>query len=289
MVMSSSKNFWEYKGDNRQNSMLGYWFFMTKINTELKLGLSDYALTAYISLAANHPVNGSQLSRQSGIPRARIYDVLETLMAKGFVIESSKGMYSPIPSKEFLRRLRQDSEALMSSLENELKKAKQKPATDVIWTIKGHGAAMGKAKDMIDGAKKEIYIRISPEEGDHLDSLLMDAQSRGVQVKYISMAPGPQLFEFQIIHPTAVPGEQDANTRFFDIVVDREEILCGMFIGGDDEGSVINWGQNKRFVLSGRDSLRHDFFHYFLHKIQNEKKELTPKENTLYEYIQKDI
>ena len=261
---------------------------MAKINTELKLGLSDYALNAYIALAANHPVNGSQLSRQSGIPRARIYDVLETLIAKGFVIESSKGMYTPIPSQEFVRRLRQDFEAMLASLEKKLKKAKQKPETDVIWTIKGHEAAMGKAREMIAKATKEIYIRMSPEEGCHLDSELIQAESRGVQVKYISMKPTPQVVKFQIIHPCPDPGEQASKTRFFDIVKDKEEILCGMFIEGDDEGSVINWGQNIRFVLSGRDSLRHDFFHYFLHKLQNEKKQLTPDEKALYEFIQKD-
>jgi sugar-specific transcriptional regulator TrmB len=265
---------------------------MVKINKELKLGLSDYALTAYISLSANHPVNGSQLSRQSGIPRARIYDVLETLSARGFVIESSKGMYSPIPSEELIRRLRQDFEAVLSSLEEKLRNARQKPEKDVIWTIKGYGAAMGKAKEMIDKAKNEIYIRLSPEEGQHLDSKLLIAESRGVQVKYISMKPGPQRFKLQIVHPCPEPCEQDSNTRFFDIVMDKEEILCGMFINGpdeDEEGSVINWGQNKRFVLSGRDSLRHDFFHYFLHKLQNKKKELTQEETALYEFIQKDI
>jgi len=264
-------------------------FFMTKIDTEFKLGLSDYALTAYISLTANHPVNGSQLSRQSSIPRARIYDVLETLTAKGFVIESSKGMYTPIPSEEFIRRLRQDFKTVLSSLEKKIKKAKQEPEKDVIWTIKGYAAAMGKAKEMVDKAKKEIYIRLSPEEGHHLDSKLLAAESRGVQVKYISMKPVPQTFKLQIIHPGPAPYEQNSNTRFFDIVVDKEEILCGMFIEGDEEGSVINWGQNKRFVLSGRDSLRHDFFHYFLYKIQNEKKELTQKETALYEFVQKDI
>jgi HTH-type transcriptional regulator, sugar sensing transcriptional regulator len=262
---------------------------MVKLNTQLKLGLSDYALTAYISLTSNHPVNGSQLSRQSGIPRARIYDVLETLIAKGFVIESSKSMYTPIPSEEFIGRLRQDFEAVLSSLEKKIKKARQKPEIDVIWTIKGYSAAMGKAKEMINNAKLEIYIRLSPKEGHYLDSKLLAAESRGVQVKYIAMAPIPQKFKFQIIHPCPEPCEQDSKTRFFDIVVDKEEILCGMFIEGDDEGSVINWGQNKRFVLSGRDSLRHDFFHYFLHKIQNEKKTLTRKENLLYEFIQKDI
>ena len=262
---------------------------MTKIKTKLKLGLSDYALTAYISLSANHPVNGSQLSRQSGIPRARIYDVLETLSSKGFVIESSKGMYTPIPSEELIRRLRQDFEALLSFLEEKLKNARQEPEKDVIWTIKGYAAAMGKAKEMIDKAKNEIYIRLSPEEGQHLDTKLMMAESRGVQVKYISMESGPQIFKLQIIHPCPDPCKKDSNTRFFDIVMDKEEILCGMFIEGDEDGSVINWGQNKRFVLSGRDSLRHDFFHYFLHKIQNEKKDLTQEETALYEFIQKDI
>lgn len=261
---------------------------MAKTNTELKLGLSDYALNAYIALAANHPVNGSQLSRQSGIPRARIYDVLETLIAKGFVIESSKGMYTPIPSQEFIRRLRQDFDVMLASLEKKLKKAKQKPETDVIWTIKGHEAAMGKALEMIAKAKKEIYIRMSPEEGRYLDSELIQAETRGVQVKYISMKPSPRVVKFQIVHPLPEPGEQGSGTRFFDIVKDKEEILCGMFIEGDDEGSVINWGQNIRFVLSGRDSLRHDFFHYFLHKLQNEKKQLTPEEKELYEFIQKD-
>ncbi len=267
---------------------------MGKINTELKLGLSDYALNAYIALAANHPVNGSQLSRQSGIPRARIYDVLETLIAKGFVIESAKGIYLPIPAEEFIRRLRLDFETMLASLEKKIKQAHQKPQTDVIWTIKGHAAAMGKAQEMIAKAQKEIYIRLSPEEGRHLDTNLLEAESRGVQVKYISMKPMPRVFKYQIIHPGAesgsfqASGDHTAPPRFFDIVTDKEEILCGMFLEGDDEGSVINWGQNIRFVLSGRDSLRHDFFHYFLHKIQNEKKELTPEEKVLYEFIQND-
>jgi len=265
---------------------------MTKNSRELKLGLSEYALTAYISLTANHPVNGSQLSRQSGIPRARIYDVLEKLIAKGFVIESSKGMYTPIPSEEFIRRLRQEFETALSSLEKRIKKARQKPEKDVIWTIKGYTAAMDKAKEMIDTAKTEIYIRLAPREGDHLDSKLIAAESRGVAVKYISMMPAPKKFKFQIIHPAPQKNETDSKTRFFDIVVDKEEILCGMFVEGNegnDEESVINWGQNKRFVLSGRDSLRHDFFHYFLHKIQNEKQELNKAEISLYEFILKDV
>lgn len=262
---------------------------MGKQKTEFKLGLSEYALNAYIALSANHPVNGSQLSRQSGIPRARIYDVLETLIEKGFIIESSKGMYTPIPNAEFLRQLRQEFERQLAAIEKRLKKAQQQPENDVIWTIKGYEAAMGKARDMIQRAETEIYVRISPQEGRHLDDGLLAAQERGVAVKYISMEPRKRKFQYQIIHPGSDPVSTDPNTRFFDIVKDKDEILCGMFVDGDDESSVINWGLNKRFVLSGRDSLRHDFFHYFLHKTQNLGQPLSEEEQALYDYIQKDI
>ena len=43
--------------------------------------------------------------------------VLETRIAKGFVIESSKSMYTPIPSEEFIQRLCQDFKTVLSSLE----------------------------------------------------------------------------------------------------------------------------------------------------------------------------
>ena len=262
---------------------------MAKPQSELKLGLSEYALTAYVALTSNHPVNGSQLSRQSGIPRARIYDVLETLMARGFVMESAKGMYTPIPPDEFLRQLRQEFDGVLDDLEKRINKAKQPPNQDVIWTMKGYDTAMGKAKEMISRATDEIYIRVAPEEGQLLDDDLMAAQDRGVAVKYISMGEVPISFRYQIIHPECDPAYPEPGTRFFDLVTDKSEILCGMFVEGDEDASVINWGLNIRFVLSGRDSLRHDFFHYFLHRLKDLDQALTPEEEALYAFIRADI
>ncbi len=274
---------------------------MLKRSAQLTIGLSEYAVTAFTSLVASHPVNGSQLSRHSGIPRARIYDVLHTLKAKGFVVESSEGMYSPIPPEELIRRLRQGHEKALSALEEKLKNAQQQPQSDVIWSIKGYEITMTKAKEMISDAEKEIYVRISPEEGVHLDPELEKARERGVKIKYISMKPVELTFEWQVIHPPPEADTDHPEDRFIDLVVDRKEVLCGMFIKGDEENSIINWGRNHWFVLSVRDSLRHDFFHYFLHKIMNNKafspadeppdsldEPLTPADKALYEKICKD-
>lgn len=261
---------------------------MIKRNAQMTIGLSEYAVTAYTALVANHPVNGSQLSRHSGIPRARIYDVLRTLKSKGFVVESSEGMYTPIPPEELIKRLRQDHESALSDLEERLEKAQQETQSDVIWHVKGYNAAMEKAKEMILSARKEIYTRMDPREGSHLDPLLKKAKKRGVVIKYISMKPVPLAFEWQVIHPPAEPGTQQNDDRYFDLVVDRQEVLCGMFSHDDEEKAVIHWGINQWFVTSVRDSLRHDFFHYFLHKTMNAIP-FTPEDRILYEKICKDI
>ena len=64
-----------------------------------------------MTLVANHPVNGSQLSKISGIARSRIYDVLRNLIAKGYVVEVQAGQYAPLPSEELIRQLRQEFDA----------------------------------------------------------------------------------------------------------------------------------------------------------------------------------
>jgi sugar-specific transcriptional regulator TrmB len=250
--------------------------------------LSTYSLTAYLALVKNHPVNGSQLSKHSGIPRARIYDVLRTLKSKGFVAELSEGTYLPLPPDEFMKRLRNGYEADLTALENHLREAEKKSSYDFVWTIRGYKKVMSKAREMIRAARSEIYVRLFPEEGARLDDELRAAESRGVQVKYILMSPSDAAFELQVLHPDHESLEALLGGRSLDIVVDKEEFLGGMFVAGKEEHCTVNWGKNRWFVLAGRDSLRHDFFHYFLHKTYEKQEPLTEGEVGLYALIMKD-
>jgi sugar-specific transcriptional regulator TrmB len=252
------------------------------------IGLSDYAVTAYLSLLAEHPVNGSQLSRKSGIPRARIYDVLRSLKAKGYVAESSEGLYTPLPPEEMINRLRQKYETDLGAFESTIKQVEKSGSHDFIWRIQGYETVMAKASEMITDARKEIYTRMFPKEGGRLGDALKKADRRGVQIKYILMKPAEIEFDYQVIHPDYESMESMLGGRSFDLVVDRKEILCGMFEKGKEDQSQLNWGKNKWFVIAARDSLRHDFFHYFLNKTYDKKQALSAKEKKLYHLIRKD-
>lgn len=261
---------------------------MPKSYNLANIGLSDYAIHTYLSLLQHHPINGSQLSKRSGIPRARIYDILRILKYRGFVSETSKGLFVPLPPDELVKQLRRNHEKDLHRFEA-LVEAIQAPTDhDFIWTVTGYQRVLDKAREMIDAARTEIYIRLFPQEAETLIRALKAAEKRGVQVKCIFMEPFADTFAIQVVHPQHKVVERSLGGRSFDLVVDKEEFIGGLFTAQNIDECRINWGRNQWFVIAGRDSLRHDFFHYFLYKTHTLNQPLDDDEKQLYEIILHD-
>jgi sugar-specific transcriptional regulator TrmB len=53
-----------------------------------RVGLNDYESKSYLALLRLGSATASQVSKQAGIPRARVYDVLMSLERKGFIVLS---------------------------------------------------------------------------------------------------------------------------------------------------------------------------------------------------------
>jgi HTH-type transcriptional regulator, sugar sensing transcriptional regulator len=252
------------------------------------LGFSQYEAACYMALVGNHPANGSQLSKLSGIARSRIYDVLRSLTAKGFVIEVNTGQFAPLPADELVRRLRHNFETTLTAFEKEIARANHKDAFEFIWTLTGYDTVMEKARHMIRDARKEIYVRLFPEADQHLAGDLIQAEKKGVAIRYIAMGEIPRRFSIQVTHPDHDTLIQTIGGRSFDIITDKSEALVGIFEVGNEDHSPINWTRNPWFVVANRDSLRHDFYHCFLEKTLDRHLGLTDEEKQLYRVIKKD-
>ncbi len=60
-----------------------------EIEARLKeFGLNEYEVRAYLTLIKSGPLTAGELATLSKVPQPRIYDVIRTLMAKGFIITS---------------------------------------------------------------------------------------------------------------------------------------------------------------------------------------------------------
>src|SRR5271157_2972945 len=64
--------------------------------------LSSYEARAYLSLLRQGKQNPKQLSSMAEIPLPRVYDTLESLMAKGFTLKQDD-TYLPIPPRQALK------------------------------------------------------------------------------------------------------------------------------------------------------------------------------------------
>ncbi|NOX34734.1 MAG: TrmB family transcriptional regulator [Deltaproteobacteria bacterium] len=253
-----------------------------------ELGFSQYESACYMALVSNHPVNGSQLSRISGIARSRIYDVLRSLIAKGYVIEINSGQYAPLPSDELIRRLKRSFDSNIEAFEDQIAKAGRKNDFEFVWTITGYDNVMEKAIEMIKNAKEEIYVRLFPEADRHLDKYLTSADERGVKIRYIAMGKIPKKFDIQVLHPDQERLQQTIGGRSIEVITDKSEALVGVFETENEEASSINWTRNQWFIVANRDSLRHDFYHCFLEKILDRHQELTKEEQRIYRIIKED-
>lgn len=252
------------------------------------LGFSQYEAACYMALVSNHPVNGSQLSKISGIARSRIYDVLRNLISKGYVIEVNSGQYAPLPADELIRRLKRSFGNNIEAFEEQIANASQKDDFEYVWTITGYDNVMEKAIEMIKEAKVEIYVRLFPKANKRLGNFLKDADKRGVKIRYIAMGEIPEKFDIQVIHPDHEHLQQTIGGRCIEIIIDKQEALVGIFETDHEDISPINWTRNQWFIVANRDSLRHDFYHSFLEKILDQHQELTKDEKRIYKIIKED-
>ncbi|MGW9128949.1 TrmB family transcriptional regulator, partial [Paenibacillus chitinolyticus] len=88
---------------------------MSTLLEQLQLfGFNQYEAKAYMALVSLGASNAYQISKESGIPRARVYDTLDTLVSRGIVMleeaEDGTKSYAPLPVDVFLDQAKQSFE-----------------------------------------------------------------------------------------------------------------------------------------------------------------------------------
>jgi sugar-specific transcriptional regulator TrmB len=68
-----------------------------------QLGFSEYEARAYLALLQRNPLNGYELAKLSGLPRANVYAALQKLEERGAVVRldiPSRARYAPVAPTE---------------------------------------------------------------------------------------------------------------------------------------------------------------------------------------------
>lgn len=129
------------------------------------IGLSEYEARAYIALVELGEAEASEVSRRSGVPRTRIYDVLGRLESAGLIQrigDSRPAIYSAIPPDKALEPLKRRIFEEVSQAIERLKiihaSTKAIPRFHMI-LLRGD-RAYESALELVEHAKRDVMARI---------------------------------------------------------------------------------------------------------------------------------
>ncbi len=211
------------------------------------LGFTSYEAKAYVSLLQQYPATRYELSKNSGVPRSAIYDVINRLESYGAVsvISTQPEKYVPLPPDQFLRILEQRFAQKIEVFRKSLSEIKIKMEPEQLWNLSGYQNLVSKAQEMIQTSGESIYLSAWRSEVLALEKYLREAVSRHVKVVIFSFTRIPEIgfsYSYQM--------DEKELEKVWDhkivLVRDHEELLMGEVNKIIDK--KVAWTLNKAIV-----------------------------------------
>jgi HTH-type transcriptional regulator, sugar sensing transcriptional regulator len=128
----------------------------------VQLGLKEYEAKIYVALVGLGEANARRVHEASGVPRPRVYDVLNALAARGFidVRQGSPLVYSAVSPEMVISHLKKDldtaAQESMNALESISLDAQQNYSP--IWYVRSDWTIKRYLEMVVDGVERELVI-----------------------------------------------------------------------------------------------------------------------------------
>ncbi len=212
------------------------------------LGFTTYEAKAYITLLKNNPSTRYELSKNSGVPRSAIYDVIKKLENLGAVnaLYTSPEKYVPLPPDQLMELLDRQFKERLDEARHALKHFDTEIEPGHLWNIVGYQNMLHKAREMISRAKETIFLSIWERECLRLKDELDAAKNRGIRIIVFSFTPIS--LDIKEKYSYNIPEKELLKIweRKIILVKDHSELLMGE--ADDSYAKKTAWTDNKAIV-----------------------------------------
>lgn len=187
-----------------------------------ELGLTEYQSRAYLAAVKLGRATPTDLADESGVPQARIYDVIDDLTDHGLIEVHSKSrgkeVTAPSPQtvlNQFKRRqiddLSQRISTAVSSLEQVYHQAEENPEAYVTM-VSREESALRHVRQAIDAAEREVTVSIEGHLYPEVRDELFDAVDRNVTARLLLNEDDPDLDRYEFPEDLRVRYRRTADT-----------------------------------------------------------------------------
>ncbi|MCI0563441.1 MAG: TrmB family transcriptional regulator [Nitrososphaera sp.] len=164
------------------------------------LGLTSYEIRVYLSLLDTGALTASDISKKSGVPYSKIYEVLNSLEDKGWLESNSSRPQkffpkSPSTALEIMRsrydnNFRESQNAVVSELMPMYTKSGMKERPE-IWVGTGIMNIAAKVNEIIQNSQHELLValpQVAENVAKPLQPLLRTLHDKGVRINILASA-----------------------------------------------------------------------------------------------------
>ncbi|MCX7881937.1 MAG: hypothetical protein N2314_01810 [Brevinematales bacterium] len=255
-----------------------------------RLGLSSNEAKVYLALLETHPITGYQLSKNSGILRPVVYEMLNRLVDKGGarIIKSNPDTYVPVEIDEFLRNLESDFVESKKLIQTQLRDFMSVNETDYFWNILSQKNIENSILTLCQKAREEILLSVQERQWIMPFTTLLNQRLRdGIRISIFSYyafdVEGLPLYTHHL-EPTFLTPLIDR--RMFQIAIDQTDALVAFF--SDVKTAKAAQSQNPVFVATVRQKILSDIYLLRLRNtvgIERFKLVLNDEDKRLFEVI----
>lgn len=231
------------------------------LETLKKLNFTEYEAKAYLALLEESPLTGYAAAKNSGVPRSRIYEVLDSLAARGDILVShgATPQYVPVPAKVMIKNRRLNAEENFKSAELSLEQfSRAAKNRDNIWNIAGHNEILEKVKECIASAERRILLEVWKEDFSYLETELEKASKKGVQITIVAYGRVESNFAKVYQHDLSSEITDEYGGRWIVLSADDSEVAAGIVSLGKDSRAA--WTMHQGLVMPITEVIIHDLY-----------------------------
>ena len=236
---------------------------MDEIVEKLKeIGLNEYQSKVYIALLKKFPATGYEIAKLSNIPQSRAYDTLKALESMHIAIHSNTKpvTYTPIKPKELTKRYKRKIDSTINFLEKKLPDIKEENYIEPVLPVNGNTKVAAKIEEIIKSAQKNIFIALFAQDFKYLETHLLDAYNRGLDVKIVKYDNFVCNFGKSFQHSGIRMLEHYFNGKFVFLSADNSEGLFGITHPLKNDNSEVIWTKNPEIVFLIKAFTVHDMY-----------------------------
>lgn len=220
-----------------------------------QFGFTQYESQVYESIITiDEPLDATAIVKRSGVPRAKVYEVLHRLIEKGIILESTiqkKRLYAALPIESVINKLKTDFEANIQKL-RAVKERKTLPDNRV-WTLKDNQSIQALLIDLLKKANRTIFIS---GWADDLKTFLPQLEAQkdsGLQVTIHSIGElSTSIKDITVL----IPDKQHENLeRSRILIIDEQEMV---FAGIEETKWLAIQTQSRPLVKFFTEFFYHD-------------------------------